>query len=207
MKTEKRPKLSKRRRRQVVDLWPRISAGDIADIDSALAAIPIKPGDPEYVIVRAVLSLFLERGPTLIGNFDIYSEMAYLFAEVILQSTPRPIVSLMHIAAVPSYFNLHLLAYLVDAPVSEVRPFFDRLVQCRVIRTDSIGNYWFPPTFRDCLLLRWFRPEHRARYARIEEQLRMWEMGGAEESLRQSEVRSAAASRHPTPQAMGVVSR
>lgn len=95
METDKRPKLSKRQRRRVVELWPRISAGDIADIDCALAAIPIELGDPEYVIVQAVLSLFLERGPTLIGNFDICSEMSYLFAEVILRSTPPRIVSLI----------------------------------------------------------------------------------------------------------------
>ena len=187
-----------------MELWPRISAGDIADIDSALAAIPIKSGDPEYVIVRAVLSLFLERGPTLIGNFDIYSEMAYLFAEVILRGTPPPIVSLMYIAAIPSHFNLHLMAYLVDGSVEEIKPFFDRLIQCRVIQSDATGNYWLPPTFRDCLLLRWLRPEHHARYTRIEERLRLWEMDETREPLPLEEPEPAA-SRYPATQAVGIV--
>jgi hypothetical protein len=72
-----------------------------------------------------MLSLFLERGPTLLGNFDIYAEMAYLFAEVILESTPAAGVCLMHIAAIPSRFSLPLLAYLVERPEEEVRPYFD----------------------------------------------------------------------------------
>ena len=99
MSPRKTPKISKLRRRQIIDLWVRISSGEIAEIEQALAAIPIEQDDPEYVIVRAVLSLFLERGPTLLGNFDIYSEMAYLFAEVILENTPLAVVSLMHIKA------------------------------------------------------------------------------------------------------------
>jgi hypothetical protein len=206
MKTSQRPKLSKRRRSQVVELWPRISAGDLVDIDSALAAIPIEPDDPEYVIVRAVLSLFLERGPTLIGNFDIYSEMAYLFAEVILQGMPQPIVSLMHVAAIPSHFDVHLLAYLVGVTVGEIRPFFDQLVRCRVIQSDSAGDYWFPPTFRDCLLMRWLRPEHHAKYARIEERLRLWQLGRAEEPHPFGKA-EAAASLNPTPQAVAITSQ
>jgi hypothetical protein len=204
MNTDKRPKLSQRQRRRVVELWPRISAGDIADIDCDLAAIPIEPGYPEYVIVRAVLSLFLERGPTLIGNFDIYSEISYLFAEVILRCTPPPIVSLMHVAAIPSHFNLHLIAYLVDISVREIEPFFDRLVQCCVIQSDAIGNYWVPPTFRDCLLLRWLRPEHHAKYARIEERLQLWEMGETGEKL-PPEKPEPTASPYPATQTVGIV--
>jgi hypothetical protein len=174
MESQKAPKLSKQRRRQIVELWPRISNGKVTDIDRALAAIPIEQGDPEYIIVRAVLSLFLERGPTLLGNFDIYAEMAYLFAEVILESTPPAVVSLMHIAAIPSRFSLPLLTYLVERPDEEVKPYFDQLIQCRVIRSDGAGDYWFPPTFKDCLLLHWFQAENRARYARIDQRLQAW---------------------------------
>jgi len=175
MQPRKAPKLSKQRRAQIVELWPRISEGKVTDIDKALAAIPIQQGDPEYIIVRAMLSLFLERGPTLMGNFDIYSEMAYLFAEVILESTPAAVVSLMHIAAIPSRFSLPLLAYLVERPEEQVKPYFDQLIQCRVIRTDGAGNYWFAPTFKDCLLLHWFQAENRARYAHIDQRLQMWD--------------------------------
>jgi hypothetical protein len=175
MESQKTPKLSKQRRRQIVELWPHISNGEITDIDRALAAIPIEQGDPEYIIVRAVLSLFLERGPTLLGNFDIYAEMAYLFAEVILESTPPAVVSLMHIAAIPSRFSLPLLAYLVERSDKEVKPYFDQLIQCRVIRSDGAGDYWFPATFKDCLLLHWFQAENRARYAHIERRLQTWE--------------------------------
>lgn len=170
----KAPKLSKERRKLIVELWPRISDGTVTDIDRALAAIPIEQGDPEYVIVRAMLSLFLERGPTLMGNFDIYSEMAYLFAEVILESTPPAVVSLMHIAAIPSRFSLPLLAYLVEQSEAQVKPYFDQLVQCSVIRSDGAGNHWFAPTFKDCLLLHWFQAENRARYARIDQRLQVW---------------------------------
>jgi hypothetical protein len=174
MKPRKAPKLSKKRRKQIVELWPHISNGEITDIDQALAAVPIEAGDPEYVIVRAMLSLFLERGPTLLGNFDIYAEMAYLFAEVILESTPAAVVSLMHIAAIPSRFSLPLLAYLVERPEEEVKPYFDQLAQCSVIRSDGAGTYWFAPTFKDCLLLHWFQAENRARYARVDQRLQMW---------------------------------
>jgi hypothetical protein len=174
MNPRKAPKLSKERRKQIVELWPHISNGKIADIAQALVTIPIEPGDPEYVIVRAMLSLFLERGPTLLGNFDIYSEMAYLFAEVILENTPAAVVSLMHIAAIPPRFSLPLLAYLVDRPEEQVRPYFDQLVQCRVIRSDGEENYWFAPTFKDCLLLHWFQAENRARYAHVEQRLQLW---------------------------------
>jgi hypothetical protein len=175
MKPQKAPKLSRQRRRQIVALWSRISSGEITGIDQALAAVPIEQGDPEYVIVRAVLSLFLERGPTLLGNFDIYAEMAYLFAEVILENTPPAVVSLMHIAAIPSRFNLPLLAHLIQQPEREIKPYFDQLVQCRVIRSDGAGSYWFPPTFKDCLLLHWFQAENRARYARVEQRLQLWD--------------------------------
>lgn len=174
MEPRKAPKLSKQRRRQIVELWPRISDGKVADIGQALAAIPIEQGDPEYIIVRAMLSLFLERGPTLMGNFDIYAEMAYLFAEVILESTPAAVVSLMHIAAITSRFSLPLLAHLVERPEEQVKPYFDQLVQCSVIRSDGAGNYWFAPTFKDCLLLHWFQAENRARYAHIDQRLQMW---------------------------------
>jgi hypothetical protein len=176
MHPRKTPKLSKQRRRQIVELWPRISNGKVTDIDQALAAIPIEQGDPEYIIVRAMLSLFLERGPTLLGNFDIYAEMAYLFAEVILESTPAAVVSLMHIAAIPPRFSLPLLAYLVERPEEEVKPYFEQLVQCRVIRSDGAGTYWFAPTFKDCLLLHWFQAENRARYARIDQRLQTWDL-------------------------------
>jgi hypothetical protein len=175
MVLEKKPRLSERRRRQVIELWPRIGSGEIATIDQAIAAIPIEEDDPEYAIVRAVLSLFLERGPTLIGNFDIYTEMAYLFAEVILENLSPSVVALMHVAAVPSRFNLPLLAYLVDKPEEEVAPYFEQLTQIRMIQTDSNGNYWFPPTFRDCLLLHWFRPENQEKYVRVEQRLQQWE--------------------------------
>jgi hypothetical protein len=174
MDSRKEPKLSKTQRKQIVELWPRISNGEIADIDQALAAIPIEQGESEYVIVRAMLSLFLERGPTLLGNFDIYTEMAYLFAEVVLESTPPAVVSLMHIAAIPSRFSLPLLAHLVDRPEEEVKPYFDQLVQCRVIRSDGTGDHWFAPTFKDCLLLHWFHPENHARYALVEQRLQAW---------------------------------
>jgi hypothetical protein len=175
MLLQKEPRLSKRRRKQITELWPRISAGEMTDIDQALAAIPIDESDSEYVIVRAVLSLFLERGPTLIGNFDIYTEMAYLFAEVILENLSPSVVALMHVAAVPSRFNLPLLAHLVDEPEEEVMLYFEQLTQIRTVQTDSNGNYWFPPTFRDCLLLHWFRPENQEKYARVEQRLRQWE--------------------------------
>jgi len=174
MSPRKAPKLPKGRRKQIVELWPRIGNGEITDIDQALAAISMESSDPEYVIVRAMLSLFLERGPTLLGNFDIYSEMVYLFAEVILESTPAAVVSLMHIAAIPSRFNLPLLAHMVDRPEHEVRPYFDELVQCHIIRSDGAGSYWFPPTFKDCLLLHWFQAENRARYAHVEQRLQAW---------------------------------
>ena len=140
-----------------------------------MAAIPIEEGDPEYVIVRAVLSLFLDRGPTLIGNFDIYTEMAYLFAEVILENLPPSVVALMHVAAIPSRFNLPLLAHLVGKPEEEVASYFEQLAQIRTIQIDSNGNYWFSPTFRDCLLLHWFRPENQEKYALIEQRLQQWE--------------------------------
>jgi hypothetical protein len=100
--------------------------------------------------------------------------MAYLFAEVVLESTPLAVVSLMHIAAIPPRFSLPLLAHLVDRPEEDVRPYFDQLIQCQVIRSDGMGDYWFPPTFKDCLLLLWFRAENRARYALIERRLQMW---------------------------------
>jgi hypothetical protein len=96
------------------------------------------------------------------------------------------------------------MAYLVDVSVKEISPFFDRLVQCRVIQSDATGNYWFPPTFRDCLLLRWFRPEHHAKYARIEERLRLWETGETGEPL-PAEEPEPAASRCCTTQAFGIV--
>jgi hypothetical protein len=179
MRLDKKPQLSKRRRKQIVELWSRISEGEIADIDQALAAIPIEKDDSEYIIVRAVMSLFLERGPTLLGNFDIYSEMAHLFTEVILENTPPGVVSLMHIAAIPPRFSLPLLTHLVDRPEEKVRPYFDQLVHCRVIRSDGKGNYWFPPTFKDCLLLHWFRPENRAGYVHVERRLKLWTVGAA----------------------------
>ena len=177
MGPSKQPKLSGRRRRQITDLWSCISNGEISDIEQALAAIPIEPGEPDYIIVRAVLSLFMERGPTLLGTFDIYTEMAYLFAEVILDSTPRAVVSLMHIAAIPPHFSLPLLAHLVDRPEYEVKPYFDEMTDCRIVNTDGNGRYWFPPTFRDCLLLHWFQPENQPRYRRVAHQLEAWERG------------------------------
>lgn len=109
----------------------------------------------------------------------------------------------MHIAAIPSHFNLHLMAYLVDISVREIEPFFDRLVQCRVIQSDDTGNYWFPPTFRDCLLLRWLRPEHHAKYARIEERLRLWEMSETREPL-PPEKPEPAATRCRASQTVGI---
>lgn len=175
MELRKKPKLSQKRRRQITDLWPRINAGEITDIGQAMAAIPISEGDPEYVVVRAVLSLFLERGPTLLGTFDIYTEMAYLFAEVILESTPPAVVSLMHIAAIPSHFNLSLLAHLVDRSPEEIKPYFEQLTQSHVVKPNGGSGYWFPPTFRDCLLLHWFSPENQARYCHIEQRLQLWQ--------------------------------
>jgi hypothetical protein len=176
MSPRKQPKVSRQRRKQIIALWIRISSGEITDIEQALATIPIEQGDPEYIVVRAVLSLFLERGPTLLGNFDIYSEMAYLFAEVILENTPLAVVSLMHIAAIPSRFNLPLLTHMLDRQPEEVKPYFDQLIQCRVIRSDGTGNYWFPPTFKDCLLLHWLQPENRARHAHLDQRLRAWDL-------------------------------
>lgn len=175
MESQKKPRLSTERRRQIVSIWPRIGAGEIADIEQALAAIPIEKGDPEYVIVRAMLSLFLERGPTLSGNFDIYTEMAYLFTEVILEGTPPGVAALMHVAAIPTQFHLPLLAYLVDRPEDEIEPIFEQLTETRIVKVDSNGAYWLPPTFRDCLLLHWLRPQNQARYVEIQKRLIQWE--------------------------------
>jgi len=48
------------------------------------------------------------------------------------------------------------------------------MTDCRIVNTDGNGRYWLPPTFRDCLLLHWFRPENQPRYRRVAERLETW---------------------------------